>query len=334
MQRPVRPKSAKGKVRPVPPSRPRVESSVEESHTSTTGASYNQQYAPQPSTSGRYAFRRTTDNETSYTSYRKTDEKLHRQDNARNSINPKELPDVTRPVSSLSKFGILPGIPATPGTGDTRSVSPAESELEMELLSSLAQQMILDSAKTNKSSANDTRQMRRSTKISSVQSQGNGSHKSPLSRAMQGATTSNIVQQRMSIKRNPKPPPKQNLSTSNHQDGPLRKKSRTATTSVFNRSGNLSRIPPQPKEGEKRMKIALKLPDGRRVERYFSPTNTINDIMSFAQIKMRIPTSHCDIYSMVQVPKVLIKNWKNTLEQLDIRDRTVLYIDKKDEFSR
>lgn len=327
MHRPVRPKSAKGRVRPTPPSRPRVDSSVAESTTS--GASNNQRYAPQPSTSGRSTNKGTTGNETSYTSSRRKNEKLHKQDDTRNSVNPAELPDVMRPVSSLSKFGILPRIPATPGTGAVRNVSPVESELEVDLLSSFAQQMILDSAKANKSIVKKTRQTH--TKTSPVQNQTYASGKSSISHNMQETTGSNEVKQKVPFGRNPKPPSKQNLST--HQDGPLRKKSRTATTSVFNRNSNPSKIPPEPKEGQERLKIALKLPDGRRVERYFSPTDSINDIMSFAQIKMRIPTSHCDIYSMVQVPKVLIKNWKKTLEQLDIRDRTVLYIDKKDEFS-
>lgn len=333
MQRPVRPKSAKGRVRPTPtpPSHPRVDSSMTASKPTAVATNKQQHTTPQPSTSRRNMNKRTSNNEMSYAISRKNDEQSRKKDDTRNSVDPAELPDVTRPVSSLSKFGILPQIPATPGTAAARNISPVESEIEMDLLSSFAQQMILDSTKSKNSFVTNTKQPH--TKNSTVQKQAYASHNPLVSQSMHRATNGSEAR-RTIFNRNPKPPPKQNVST--HQDGPLRKKSRTSTTtmSVFSQNSNPSKIPLEPKEGQERLKIALKLPDGRRVERYFSPTDSINDVMAFAQIKMRIPTSHCDIYSMIQVPKVLIKNWKKTLEQLDIRDRTILYIDKKDEFSR
>lgn len=317
MNRPARPKSAKGKLRPTPPSRPHQDSS-----NPTTS---NQRHAPQPSTSWRGRNTRNSGSITKSkesTTYASKNEEANPKPETESTVDPSQLPDIMRPVSSLSRYGILPGISSsTGGGGDVRSISPAQSELEMELMSSFAQQMILDSAKSNKDARDQPKTKPESTLY--AQNRLEITQTRPMQR--------NSNQERQRKITNPTPP-----AHSSHQDGPVRKKSRTAhTVSVFNKKATSnSKIMPAPDETQERLKLALKLPDGRRVERYFSPKDTINGVMHFAQSKMRTPAKHCDIYSMVRVPKVLIADWKQTLAQLDLRDRTVLYIDKKDEFSR
>lgn len=128
-----------------------------------------------------------------------------------------------------------------------------------------------------------------------------------------------------------------------YQDSPEHKKFRTSATakkSVFSyhttrtrngdpiKSNGRKDIEREPLEGHERLKLALKLPDGKRVERYFAPTNTINDVMNFARTKMRSAGKRLVVYSMLQVPKVKLRNWKQTLAELGFIDRTMLYIDE------
>lgn len=139
MQRSVRPKSAKGKTRPTPPSRPKP------NHESTA-ISQRQSYGRRG-----YSLRQSDPRNTTSNTFSRVVSK--KSEKASEGPSPTEFPEVSRPVSSLSKYQILPNIPKTPDHGGFRVTSPAESEAELDLLSSFAQQMILDSATANMSNS-------------------------------------------------------------------------------------------------------------------------------------------------------------------------------------
>lgn len=223
---------------------------------------------------------------------------------------PEEFPSVSRPPSSFTKYRVLPNIPNTP---DGHRISPTESEVELDLLSTFAQQMILDSTILQNSHKTNTQSNPSTTRKKIIPT-----------KSLECGTEAT---------RRP-------MGTSNNESPDHKKfKSSTNTRSVFTNNNTrrtdlrvspTKSVPSEPKVGEQKIKLALKLPDGRRVERYFLPVHTISDVMNFAQTKMKVSIRKCNICSMLQVPKVILKNWNLSLRQLDIVDKTVLYIEEKD----
>ncbi|XP_039251615.2 uncharacterized protein LOC120329066 [Styela clava] len=312
MQRSVRPKSAKGKARPTPPSRPRQHQTQEPTSSSTS--EQNHSYGRRG-----YSLRRSGPPNSSYRNASSRPSKSSQkpeEDTNSEGPDPSQFPEVSRPVSSLSKYSILPMIPKTPDHSDFRVISPTESVVELDLLSSFAQQMILDSATANLNKSDSS--------VSDFKQETNSSHSASK---MKRTAASNGTGKQNNI---------------NNQDSPQHKKFRSSlmtTKSVFpprtaraKNTGQGDRkngAETEPAAGEERLRLALKLPDGKRVERYFAPTSTINDVMNFAKTKMKAPIRRCVVYSMLQVPKEKLKNWKRTLKDLGLTDRTMLYIDEE-----
>lgn len=287
MQRSVRPKSAKGKPRPTPPQYPKGQ------ETSRPRQSHNRQVDPQEATPSRPRPLGGRTGRPAGQNFRKsvatggpvkTEAGRHSGQGGEPS-----LPPVSRPTSSLSKYSVLPRIPSSPehknGVPSHRAQSPAESEIELDLMSSFAQQMILDSTQQYNHMQPDVPKKRRSPRVSRTDNQDGT---------------------------------KQRREAYN-QEGPANKKTRT------------QRVPDEQKlAAEPQIKLALKLPDGKRLERLFSTSDKLSDVADFAQTKMRTSVRRCNIYSMLQVPKVLLRNWRKSLSAHGIVDRTVLYIEEKD----
>ena len=73
--------------------------------------------------------------------------------------------------------------------------------------------------------------------------------------------------------------------------------------------------------------IAIKLSDGRRLEKMFYPTNTIKDIIIY--IKSEQIDLNGDFYlSSGDVPKRQFMDLNLTLSQAKIKTRSVLFIDR------
>lgn len=80
-------------------------------------------------------------------------------------------------------------------------------------------------------------------------------------------------------------------------------------------------------EKEESILIAIKLSDGRRLQRMFYPTNTIKDIIIFVK-SQQIDLNYDFYLSSGDVPKRQFTDLNLTLSQAKIRTRSVLFIDR------
>ena len=208
------------------------------------------------------------------------------------------FPQVTRPTSSLSRYRILPSINGStlPSAGDSW-FSGVGSEIdgrisEMDLLTEQAQQMILDSS---------TRTIPK--------------HPTPPSSGSKRKVTKAVP------------------------SGDSKRPKIYQTRSIFSSSKNnvikeppKPRVPREPGPNEPRILLALKLPDGTRVERYFHPHARLIGILAYAHSQYPIlPVSQCNLYRMDIVPKKLLAQTDLSLEDVGIQNRTVLYVEEKDD---
>ncbi|XP_022090113.1 UBX domain-containing protein 10-like [Acanthaster planci] len=86
----------------------------------------------------------------------------------------------------------------------------------------------------------------------------------------------------------------------------------------------------EPCEGEDRCLIAVKLPEGERLQRYFRPSDSIADIVSYAEHTTRRVFSDCNVFTS-DVPKRMVSNLSSTISKVGLGHRTLLYLEEKDE---
>lgn len=85
-----------------------------------------------------------------------------------------------------------------------------------------------------------------------------------------------------------------------------------------------------PSENEPRILLAVKLPSGERLQRYFRPSDCFADVCQYAEQESKQSLSECNLY-INQVPKILIANWRQTFNEASLRDRTLLCLEEKDD---
>ena len=111
------------------------------------------------------------------------------------------------------------------------------------------------------------------------------------------------------------------------------------TRSIFSSSSNSvskdpvePRVPKEPGPSEDRLLIALKLPDGTRVERFFHPEARLVGVLAFAHSQYPVlPVSQCKLFRMDVVPKKLLSNTNLSLSDVGIKNRTVLYVEEDED---
>ncbi|XP_038078305.1 UBX domain-containing protein 10-like [Patiria miniata] len=86
----------------------------------------------------------------------------------------------------------------------------------------------------------------------------------------------------------------------------------------------------EPQEGEDRVLIAVKLPEGERLQRYFRPSDSIADIVSFAEHTSQRVFSDCNVFTS-DVPKKMIDDLTVTINKAGLGHRTLLLLEEKDE---
>ena len=89
-------------------------------------------------------------------------------------------------------------------------------------------------------------------------------------------------------------------------------------------------IPDEPSAGEERFLIALKLPEGGRLQRYFRPLDSFLDIVSYAEKESGRSFSDCNVFTS-DVPKRIVSDLSVSLRVAGFKDRTLLYLEEKDE---
>ena len=93
-------------------------------------------------------------------------------------------------------------------------------------------------------------------------------------------------------------------------------------------SSSSSSLPPD----QQQLLIALKLPDGSRVEQCFNPSDTPNTVLLFVysyRPGVVGGPGMCDLYGVDKTCKKLYDR-KLTLAQLGVLDRSLLYVERND----
>ncbi|EDV24234.1 UBX domain-containing protein 10 [Trichoplax sp. H2] len=114
-----------------------------------------------------------------------------------------------------------------------------------------------------------------------------------------------------------------------------------ATTSTFKRNHLARRasdpkswrqipIPPEPDDqDEDRIMLAVKLNNGKRIERWFRRSNTLNDIIRYAAYAAK----SLEVLSLIlvtnEIPKREFDNLSMTIAEADIKQRTLLYLQSR-----
>lgn len=84
----------------------------------------------------------------------------------------------------------------------------------------------------------------------------------------------------------------------------------------------------EPGEDEERVLLAVRLPNGTRLQRYFRPTDPLKLLVDLAEIKCEI--SLFEYYLVRNAPRTVFSNLNVIIGDTDLEDRTVLYLDEKD----
>lgn len=79
---------------------------------------------------------------------------------------------------------------------------------------------------------------------------------------------------------------------------------------------------PEPDDDEPRLRIAIRLPSGSRIDRYFSPANKLQAILDFASMAMEENLVGYNLKS----PQTLYTELDITIEESGLCDRTLLYL--------
>lgn len=88
----------------------------------------------------------------------------------------------------------------------------------------------------------------------------------------------------------------------------------------------LRELSSEPGEDEDRLRIAIRLPSGQRIERYFRPTDTLCTVLQFAMLK-------CDqslTDYRLRMHQTKYDSMAMTLSESGIQDRTLLLLEPPD----
>jgi len=85
-------------------------------------------------------------------------------------------------------------------------------------------------------------------------------------------------------------------------------------------------LPKEPAEGEPRLKLAVKLGDGSRIERFFNPDDQLQTIIDFASIKVNGSLEGYYLRSQDGTYKEL----GASIQHSKVRDRTLFHIEPPD----
>ncbi|XP_071944430.1 uncharacterized protein [Antedon mediterranea] len=96
------------------------------------------------------------------------------------------------------------------------------------------------------------------------------------------------------------------------------------------RNSQMRSVQPEPTEEMDRLLIAIRLPTGERFQRFFLPSSTVTDVITFAEYQVKESFADCDVF-MNCVPKKKLQWLKESLGDCGVKDRTLLLLEEKDE---
>ena len=87
-------------------------------------------------------------------------------------------------------------------------------------------------------------------------------------------------------------------------------------------------LPSEPRKDEEHVLLAIKLPDGQRIQRCFRPMDQLHSVLHFAENSSLVDYSEYDL--VCNVPKTVFYDLSQRIQDTQIKDRTVLYLEEKE----
>lgn len=109
------------------------------------------------------------------------------------------------------------------------------------------------------------------------------------------------------------------IEESNQSDGRIHK----SELSAF----RPHKLPDEPKDSETRLLLAVKLPDGKRVQRYFRVADRIELVKQFAENELCSDLSNYQL--SCNAPKIFFTNLSQMICDAGLEDRTLLFLVEK-----
>lgn len=87
-------------------------------------------------------------------------------------------------------------------------------------------------------------------------------------------------------------------------------------------------VPPEPGDGDPKLLLAVKLPNGTRIQRNFSTLDHLDCVLHFAEVSAQMDFSGCCL--VCDVPRAVFKDLSKTIGNSGLASRTVLHIQTPD----
>ena len=87
-------------------------------------------------------------------------------------------------------------------------------------------------------------------------------------------------------------------------------------------------LPDEPRTDEDKILLAIKLPDGKRIQRHFRPSESLETVVHFAENSSL--TDFSGYWLVCNAPKLTFVDLSQRIGDTPIQDRTVLYLEEKD----
>merc|ERR1712150_68597 len=89
------------------------------------------------------------------------------------------------------------------------------------------------------------------------------------------------------------------------------------------------KLPAEPAEDKPRVLLAVKLPNGQRVQRFFSPTDQLEIVLNFAELSSKLDLTNHEI--VCDAPRKIFSNMTTTIQESGLENRTVVHVQYPDE---
>ena len=88
-------------------------------------------------------------------------------------------------------------------------------------------------------------------------------------------------------------------------------------------------LPQEPHGDELKILLAVKLPDGRRMQRNFNPSDTLQTVLNFAAVSASLDLTGCDL--VCSMPMQVFHNKGMTIKESGLKNRTMLHVENPDD---
>ncbi|XP_006812018.1 uncharacterized protein LOC102808818 [Saccoglossus kowalevskii] len=88
-------------------------------------------------------------------------------------------------------------------------------------------------------------------------------------------------------------------------------------------------VPCEPGKNEPRIQLAIRLPEGERLVRFFHPENTLKEVLAYADSESSESLLDCDMF-INSIPEKIFMDLSKSIKESGLQDKTVIYLEDKD----